>query len=345
MKLDQQHLDKISKDTKRTAKRILQASYHGSSLVSHGRYASFIDAVLSKESGRKRAERRNVNLKLRKYFSSEDNRGALSPSEINKIIRAHECTKPINSGLISQICFNELASNKPIEDQTFVVQPNYNGGLLIGVIDGHGGAMFAETVKQRLPLYVSAAIANDEALSVLGGSFDPAFLSQVILPTSADTDDNAKNQLWYAKLESYLRETLDTQKEHDAENTVLDLVKSPLRQILGTSIMGAYPDSDTVKDITDCLKEAFLRLDRDITNEVIELSTKGLLNKQNVGLATSGCCALVAYIKGEDLHLANCGDCRAVLGNYGNNGWSAVTLTHDHTVGESIEMLLTILVC
>jgi Protein phosphatase 2C len=59
------------------------------------------------------------------------------------------------------------------------------------------------------------------------------------------------------------------------------------------------------------------------------------------GVASVGCCTLVAIQKGEHLIVANCGDCRAVLGcQYAVGGkYSAVTITKDHNCRELLEQV------
>merc|ERR1711962_1637386 len=66
--------------------------------------------------------------------------------------------------------------------------------------------------------------------------------------------------------------------------------------------------------ITEAIRTAFLRLDDALINEVRQLSEQNQLDSDNQGLALSGCCALVAYVLGDELFVANSGDCRAVLG-------------------------------
>jgi len=58
-------------------------------------------------------------------------------------------------------------------------------------------------------------------------------------------------------------------------------------------------------------------------------------------VASVGCCALVAIIKGSDLVVANCGDCRAVIGHQGaeSDKVTAVTVTRDHNCRMPIEQM------
>lgn len=61
------------------------------------------------------------------------------------------------------------------------------------------------------------------------------------------------------------------------------------------------------------------------------------------GLSLSGACALLTYVLGDHVFVANAGDCRAVLGHCesnpdGTSRWSAVALSHDHRLDNETEM-------
>ena len=88
-------------------------------------------------------------------------------------------------------------------------------------------------------------------------------------------------------------------------------------------------------NLGNAIKDAFLKLDKDVMKELLHLADEDKLCRESLQLATSGCCALVAYIIENNLHIANLGDCRAVLGSNKDGNWRAVQLTYDHTAGES----------
>lgn len=59
----------------------------------------------------------------------------------------------------------------------------------------------------------------------------------------------------------------------------------------------------------------------------------------SVQVAFSGCTACVAYVGTEGIHVANAGDCRAVVGVLEEDGsWSALPLSQDHNSQNQAEM-------
>lgn len=84
--------------------------------------------------------------------------------------------------------------------------------------------------------------------------------------------------------------------------------------------------------VGDRLQHAFVTLDRDIAHEVREsfVSSPQLTGMMET-VASSGCVAAVSMVQNNDLWVANCGDCKAVLGTLSeNNTWVAKSLTKDH---------------
>jgi len=56
-------------------------------------------------------------------------------------------------------------------------------------------------------------------------------------------------------------------------------------------------------------------------------------------VAFTGCTACVAHVGLEGIHVANAGDCRAVLGVQEEDGsWSALPLSRDHNAQNEREM-------
>lgn len=69
-------------------------------------------------------------------------------------------------------------------------------------------------------------------------------------------------------------------------------------------------------EIPYVLEKAFLRLDEDLSREAVpDPSQVDVINIKTMSVAMSGSVACVAHIDGPHLHLANVGDCAAVLGN------------------------------
>lgn len=272
------------------------------------------------------------------FFSDSDGQ-LLSDSEVNEIIRKNETSVDFSNNddepqhqqqqqhHVEKCEINQLGSNEPNEDQVFVTQSECENGLLFGVLDGHGGATFGEYVKTRLPYYLHLSLAT----KVLNPSIKPASLVENLINKSHPKED----EYWLKSLESYIKDSLLIQEtSNQLSSSSIPYIKNPLRQLLGPNIISAADDEQESKLSYDkAIKEAFTRLDTDMMEELFKLSNDNQLDRQNAGLANSGSCALVAYLLGKELFVANLGDCRAVLGSSRNGLWTAVQLTHDHTAG------------
>ena len=81
----------------------------------------------------------------------------------------------------------------------------------------------------------------------------------------------------------------------------------------------------------EALAGAFTQLDNDIGREVLEHRNTAVMEPL-LRIAISGAVACVAHIDGPHLHVANTGDCGAVLGIQAedSHGWIARRLTVDH---------------
>lgn len=80
------------------------------------------------------------------------------------------------------------------------------------------------------------------------------------------------------------------------------------------------------------LEKAFLKLDEDLSNEGMP-DTNGNVNMKTLSVAMSGAVACVAHVDGPHLHVANVGDCNAVLGVLTEtNSWTAKQLTLEHNI-------------
>lgn len=66
-------------------------------------------------------------------------------------------------------------------------------------------------------------------------------------------------------------------------------------------------------EMRSALEKAFLRLDEDLSTEALP-DKSGNVNMKTLSVAMSGSVACVAHIDGPHLHIANVGDCNAVLG-------------------------------
>lgn len=87
-----------------------------------------------------------------------------------------------------------------------------------------------------------------------------------------------------------------------------------------------------VTDIRASLEQSIMKLDSDISKEVIgPYKVDGVVNPKTLSVALSGAVACVAYVNGPDLYVANVGDCNAVIGVKTEDGeWIAKKITKEH---------------
>lgn len=93
-------------------------------------------------------------------------------------------------------------------------------------------------------------------------------------------------------------------------------------------------------DFPKILKDAFMRLDKDLSQEALPNPASGkALDKDTMNIAMSGSCACVSLITGKNLYVANCGDARAVLGIENDDGeYSPLAMSHDHNYENAPEV-------
>lgn len=75
-----------------------------------------------------------------------------------------------------------------------------------------------------------------------------------------------------------------------------------------------------------------MKLDSDISKEVVEpYKSGGKINPKTLSVAISGAVTCVSYINGPHLHVANVGDCNAVIGTKTEDDeWKANKITKEH---------------
>lgn len=80
----------------------------------------------------------------------------------------------------------------------------------------------------------------------------------------------------------------------------------------------------------EALEKAILSLDEDLSAEAVNRDGSPT-NLKTISVAMSGAVACIAHVDGSYLHVANVGDCRAVLGVLTEeNTWLAKELTCEH---------------
>ena len=194
---------------------------------------------------------------------------------MNEFLKKDEFSMQLQKGIVARFDTNQYYANVPIEDRHIECYFPSSNAVMFGVFDGHGGYHCSESLRRRMPQYLSSALSkavNDVELFVQGThDFTTIGKEHLNNPDLELSKDFAKKQ---AALKS------------------------------GAHEFSKYLDGTTTKlTIHDALRLAFKALDEDICNEAIPcgLADSSLL----VGLA--GACAVVSVIQGDDLYIANTG--------------------------------------
>lgn len=264
----------------------------------------------------------------------------MSDEEATGLITMHECEGNLRLGVVSKYESNQLPSNNPTEDRRFVSKLLYHReAMLFGVLDGHGGDTCAHNVSQRLPDYIGTALLPPEIL--LKPEVKNYFSSEHFpMQLNHHRYNFCQDPVCYENLKSFFREQRRMQgRRHTVpldSPTVAHLQKSHAHK-------AGFADAkeDQVFHTMTAISKAFCRLDNDLSKEALSKGGSEETDAIRLKSASSGACALVAYIKGTELIVANCGDCRAVLGiqsEEGHNAWTALQLSNDHTTGNPREV-------
>ena len=259
----------------------------------------------------------------------------MSDEEVRGLITMHECEGSLKHGIVSKYESNQLPSNNPTEDRRFVTSLLYESNtILFGVLDGHGGDNCAHNISQRLSDYIGIALLPPEIL--LHSEVKSYFSSRHLLDQNSIHNYNfCQDPVCYGNLKAFFLEQRRIQRR--LKMMVPDsLSTTHLRESSHAHQEGfTEAKEDQVIHTMKAISKAFLRLDDDLSQEALFRGEDKDTNALRFTSALSGACALVAHIKGTELTVANCGDCRAVLGVQGDDGlWSALQLSHDHTSGK-----------
>lgn len=306
------------------------------------RCASFLSAT-TRESNNDQDIRRRPGSRHRRYRHTSNFDDSLScfpdisevtltDNDVNEIIRENETTidEFPDSQIVERCEINQLKSNEPNEDQIFLTQSSFKDGLLFGVLDGHGGAAYGEEMKTRLPFYLHTLLTDKSKFTEQPNIEDLVH----ILTHERLTLENTKNRdFWMKKVSEYMEDLISKTRGSSKSGSMLSSFSNPLMHMF--SINEDDSSSHDNVNFNQAIREAFLRIDGDVSAELLYLAQTNRISKDDLKLANSGCCALVAYIIEDDLHLANIGDCRAVLGSNKDGHWSAIQLTYDHTAASN----------
>lgn len=250
------------------------------------------------------------SLITRRFSTRQDLDFQLSQVQINSILRSNEQSVTVpefdGRGLCSVRKFesNQLAANSPNEDRRSAVTCLQSKGMLFGVFDGHGGWTCAQTVSERLLYYVAVAMMPKHSLEELERCVEQGRAVPPILQ-------------WYKHHSDYnYRESASLYIEH---------LRVFWQELLQSE------DDDKGLNPPDALDLAFRRLDADISLEAQLPLSNSLMKSTAIQVAFAGSTACVAHVGPDEIHVANAGDCRAVLGVQEEDGsWNAVPLSSDH---------------
>ncbi|KAG5839474.1 pyruvate dehydrogenase [acetyl-transferring]-phosphatase 2, mitochondrial-like [Anguilla anguilla] len=242
----------------------------------------------------------------------------LTEAQMNGMLRANEQAVRIpefdGRGLSAVLKYesNQLPANTPNEDRRSAATCLQTKGMMFGVFDGHGGYACAQAVSERLLYYVAVALMSQRSLEEVEDAMENLRPVPPILQWYKHHNDynyRESASLYVEQLRLFWQELLDSEEHGE----------------------GMPP--------RDALDYAFRRLDADISLEAQVPLDSDLMRNTALQVAFAGCTACVAHMDTEGIHVANTGDCRAVLGVQEDDGsWSALPLSRDHNALNEAEL-------
>lgn len=203
---------------------------------------------------------------------------SMSPESISTLLSTQQFSRPTQIGVVSWFETNHYSANVPIEDRHCECYLQKNDALFFGMFDGHGGWHCSESLRTRLPVYVSLALMNEESRKqVLGNTIKTSDLVEYL---GNPNDDCVSFKLPYTFEEK--QKSIKSGQNYFAERA---------------------NDMAPKMSKGDALKYAYLSLDRDITREAIP---DGKCNEA-IWTGLSGAVTVGAYIENENLYIANTG--------------------------------------
>ena len=239
----------------------------------------------------------------------------LTPPQITTLLSIYESGLKKNvpgQKAIKGFDSNELESNSPIEDRRAQARLLQTDGALFAVFDGHGGCACAQAVKERLFNYIAVSLLPTHKLEDLNHAMKT--------DTPMDLCD------WHFNANCYFNEEMST------------LHRASLQKYIVESLSIFDEDGEDIDNnpVAKGLRNAFLRLDNDISTEALPVG--GAIYMEALEVALSGACGCVVHINDLDVHIANVGDARAVIGQFDGENWTAKALTTDHSTATESEV-------
>jgi len=234
----------------------------------------------------------------------------LSKSQIDSILRKYEYTwkRGNDEGPVAWFETNHIQANNPIEDRHSECYLQLNKAFFFGVYDGHSGWYCSETLRKRLPTYVSVALMPPDC-----------------------RDDWIKGNIATGAIRYLSSSSEDCPTFEFPE----DFHDKQRRIKTGDAVFADKIGKDLQLESSESLRLAYLHMDNDISKEAVP---DGIFNESLLA-GISGAVAVGAYVKGNEILVGSTGDCRAVLGSRSKNGkWLHVALSEDHTAQNSGEV-------
>ncbi|XP_028305197.1 pyruvate dehydrogenase [acetyl-transferring]-phosphatase 2, mitochondrial [Gouania willdenowi] len=242
----------------------------------------------------------------------------LSRVQINNILRSSEQTVSVPEfdgkalSVVRKFESNQLAANTPNEDRRSAASCLQSKGMLFGVFDGHGGWACAQAVSERLLYYIAVAMMSKHGLEELEKCMEHDRPVPPILQ-------------WYKHHTDFIY--------RDSASLYIDHLRVFWQELL------VNEEHDEGMSPQEALHCAFKRLDADISLEAQVPLSNDLMRSTAIQVAFAGCTACVAHVGMDGIHVANAGDCRAVLGVLNDDGsWSALPLSQDHNSENQAEV-------
>ncbi|KAM5138467.1 pyruvate dehydrogenase [acetyl-transferring]-phosphatase 2, mitochondrial [Mantella aurantiaca] len=286
-------------------------------LLHPGEKRSYSQCLTGRGQARWRPARPAPSPPARPYrHPAEDVGFQLLPEQVDSALRANEQSCEMaegegrGRGTLLKFESNILPSNTPCEDRRAAAACLQTKGHLFGVFDGHAGAACAQTVSERLFYYIAVALMPQATLEEIEAAHERARPVLPILQWQKHRNDYGQREIaavYVDHLRVFWQELIDL-------------------------------DNEGGKGAADAMAYAFRRLDSDISLEAQVADDDGAARNLALQIAFSGATACVCHVDGVHLHVANAGDCRAVLGVQDAAGWSAVPLTADHNAFNPSEL-------
>ena len=229
--------------------------------------------------------------------------GLLSWRDILQNIRQKQSTVAVKSDTIHSFQTGHFPANRPTEDRHVEARLLPSGAYLFAVFDGHSGWQCAQQLEERLPRYVSAALANRSELKRLNPSHSDQWAS-VLTKDEARLGPEGGSS-------AAARQEQERSFERYYERRCMS----------------------SEDNVEESLKKAFVDLDDSLSQEA-QAGNDGALE-----YVSSGAVGLAAVIHDGEIIVANTGDCRAVLGVKTKQGtYTALPLSRDHDAGNPAEV-------